>query len=293
MKDIRDEIFKKIKHQPVTANIIADDEGIIAGSVAARKEAEHLGLKIIQWLDNAEPVKKGDTIASFFGTPKQVVSAEEVVMGHLAKPSGIATAAKKFVDKCGNRLQIVSGSWKKMPLPLKDTIRAAVAAGGAAIRISDSPFVYLDKNYIKIFGGIAATLIATESLNDQKRVLQIHGNFKDIAIEACEAAENGADIIFIDTGNPNDVIKVTKILKEKGLRQLVTIVFAGGIRLKDLDLLMALDIDCLDVGRSIVDAPLLDMRMEIVSGCKYNVQKIYTEGERHAETCSHVSRNCI
>jgi len=264
MIDLRDEIFKNISHQQILAKIIAVDSGILSGSATAKKEAEGIGLSIVKWFNDSSPVHCGDEIACLTGTPKQIVMAEEVLMGHMAKPSGIATAAKKFVDRCGDRLQIVSGSWKKMPLPLKDTIRAAVLAGGAAIRISDTPFVYLDKNYTKIFGGIAKTLHATKNLNSRKRVIQIHGYFKDIATEACEAAENGADIVFIDTGNQHDVIEVTKIMKEKDLRPLVKIVFAGGIRLTDLDRLKALDIDCLDVGRSIVDAPLLDMRMEVV-----------------------------
>ena len=42
------------------------------------------------------------------------------------------------------------------------------------------------------------------------------------------------------------------------------IAFGGGITLQQMEMLVTLDIDILDVGRHIVDAPLLDMRMEIV-----------------------------
>jgi len=48
-----------------------------------------------------------------------------------------------------------------MPIGLKANISSAVAAGGAAIRIRGTPFVYLDKNYIKMLGGISAGLDAT------------------------------------------------------------------------------------------------------------------------------------
>jgi len=265
MKDLRDDIFKNISHKQITAIIIADDNGIIAGSLSAKKEAERLGLKILKWLDDATPVTNNDAIASFMGTPKQIAMAEEVVMGKMAKPSGIATAAKKFVDACGDLPKIVSGSWKKMPIQLKDTIRTSVAIGGAGIRISNTPFVYLDKNYIKMLGGIIESLRSTENLDNKKRVVQIHGFFHDIASEAVDAAENGADIIFVDTGNKDDVQKVIEILTEKNLRQKVKVVFSGGICFEDLDHLKKLDIDFLDVGRAIVDAPLLDMRMEIIT----------------------------
>jgi len=266
MKDIRDEIFKEMLLKRVTAKIIAVEAGIVTGTVDARLEAENLGLEILQWIEDTSLVKKGDTIATFSGNPKQIVVAEEVIMGHMAKPSGIATAAKRFVEKCGDRPKVVSGSWKKMPIELKDKIRSAVAAGGAAIRISNTPFIYLDKNYIKILGGIASSLQATLEIKDRKRVIQIHGHFSDIASEAIEAVHNGADIVFVDTGQINDARKVLAALseKEKNLRLKVEVVFAGGVCFGDLDELKQLDLDFLDVGRAIVDAPLLDMRMEVV-----------------------------
>jgi nicotinate-nucleotide pyrophosphorylase (carboxylating) len=265
MTDIRDEIFKAITRRQVMAKITAQADGILSGAAAAKKEAETLGLKILDWLEDGIPITAGDQIAAFAGTPKQIAAAEDVLMGHMAKPSGIATAAKQFVDNAGTRQKIVSGSWKKMPLQIKEAIRTAVATGGAAIRISDAPFVYLDKNYIRILGGIRESLLAAAGMNGRKRVIQIHGYFMEIASEALEAAENGADIIFIDTGSVRDVRAVLRILEENNLRKRVRIAFAGGIRLADLDRLKLLDIDILDIGKAIVDAPLLDMRMEVAN----------------------------
>jgi nicotinate-nucleotide pyrophosphorylase (carboxylating) len=263
MNDIRDEIFKNIGHKKFTAKIIAAAAGVISGTVDAIKEAENLKLKILQWIKDKSPVKKGDVIARFSGTPKQIVMAEELIMGHMSKFSGISTAAKRFVAKCGDRPKVVSGSWKKMPIGLKGKIRSAVAAGDAAIRISDTPFIYLDKNYVKMLGGITSSLRATECMRDRKRVIQIHGHFNDIASEACEAVQNGADIVFIDTGEIDDAREVLAALGENRLRHQVKIVFAGDISFEDLDQLKQLDLDFLDVGRAIVDAPLLDMRMVV------------------------------
>lgn len=265
MTDIRDEIFKDITNHTVLAKISVASNGIISGGTAALKEAESLGLTILKWPDDGTFFTAGDEIAAFTGTPKQIALAEDVLMGCMAKPSGIATSARQFVDRAAGRPRIVSGSWKKMPLPLKDIIRKAVAAGGADIRISDEPFVYLDKNYIKMLGGIREALVAADSLNGRKRVVQIHGYFKKIEPEAIEAAENGADIIFIDTGNIRDARAVLRILEENNRRKQVQIAFAGGLCLSDLDRLKRLDIDILDIGRAIVDAPLLDMRMEVVN----------------------------
>ena len=51
---------------------------------------------------------------------------------------------------------------------------------------------------------------------------------------------------------------------ELGLRNKVSIAFGGGVRLEQIDELKALGVDILDIGREIVDAPLLDMRVELV-----------------------------
>jgi nicotinate-nucleotide pyrophosphorylase (carboxylating) len=263
MADIRHDIFRNISQKKVIARIIASDYGILAGSTAAKNEAINLGLTILQWTDDASVVNEDDLIARFIGTPMQIVIAEEKVVGQMAKPSGIATAAKKFVEQAGNHIKIVSGSWKKMPITLKDTIRKAVAVGGAAIRISDRPFIYLDKNYIRMLGGISASLSVTANMNDYQRVVQVDGSYNSIGNEACEAAENGASIIFIDTGHMNDVTEATHVLSERHLRDKVNIAFAGGICLEQLNELKLLDVDILDVGRAIVDAPLLDMRMVV------------------------------
>jgi len=263
MNDLRDEILSSVAEQRVTALIIVDDDGIVAGTSAAHEEAERLGLSLISMLDEGVQVKKGDEIARFGGTPKQVVMAEDVLIGLLAKPSGIATAARKFVKKAGSRPKVVCGAWKKMPWSLKDTIRQAVTAGGAYYHISDDPFIYLDKNYIKILGGIKESLKAVEDLKDYLKVVQLKGRVRDIAVEAREAAEFGGDILFIDTGQPSDVKAVVKKLRRLGLRNRVIIAFGGSVRLEDIDELKTLDIDVLDIGRQIVDAPILDMRLEV------------------------------
>jgi len=251
--------------QKVTASIVADGEGIVAETAAVTKAGLDLGLTLERIVDEGGPVKPGEEILRFHGTPKQVVMAEERLIGLMAKPSGIATAARDFVKKAGPRPKIVCGAWKKMPLSLKDTVRRAVITGGASYRISDGPFIYLDKNYIQLLGGIKSSLRAVHHLKGYLKVIQLKGRYRSIADEACEAAEYGADVLFIDTGELRDLKSVAERFLHEGLRARVKIAFGGGIRLEDLDALKAQDVDVLDIGRQIVDAPLLDMRLEVLA----------------------------
>ena len=265
VNDLRDEILRNVAGKRVVASIIADDDGVVVETTLVADEARRLGLSLEMILDEGTPVQKGDEITRFCGNPKQVVIAEEVLIGLMAKPSGIATATCKFVKKAGNRPKIVSGAWKKMPASQKDAIRRAVVAGGAFFRMSHKPFVYLDKNYIKICGGIKSSLEAVANLTGITKVVQIKGRHKDIVLESCEAVQYGADILHIDTGRPSDVNRVVEELVHQGIRNRVNIAFSGNVRLEDMDTLKALDIDILDIGRQIVDAPLLDMRMEVIA----------------------------
>lgn len=265
VEDLRDRILRSVTSKRVTASIIADDAGRVAGTTAAKEEAERLGLSVERILGEGSQVRKGDEIARFCGSPKQLAMAEDVLIGLIAKPSGIATAAHNAVEAAEGRPKIVCGAWKKIHWSLKDMFRQAVVTGGAMYHISDEPFVYLDKNYIELFGGIRESLKAVADLKDHLKVVQLKGKYKDIASEACEAIESGADILLIDTGRPSDVKLVVERLLQLGLRDRVSIAFSGGIRLEDIAGLKALDIDILCIGRQIIDAPLLDMRLEIVN----------------------------
>ena len=262
--DVREEILKSVQARRVVAAIVADEEGIVAGVSLARSEAEKLGVLVMEIVGEGTCVKRGDELARLAGTPRQIVMAEDVLIGALAKASGIASRAREFVTRANGRPRVVSGGWKKMPPAMKEMIRSAVAVGGAQPRIVPGPFAYLDKNYVELLGGIRQSLAAVAHLEGVAKVVQVKGRYDDLASEACEAADHGADVVFIDTGRAEDVARATALLTRRGLRAKVQVAFGGGVRLEDLDALKALDLDLLDIGRQIVDAPLLDMRLEIV-----------------------------
>ena len=160
---------------------------------------------------------------------------EEELIGWISKASGIATAAAKAKKAAGKDLKVVCGAWKKMPLPIKDLVRQAIADGGIDYRMSDRPFLYLDKNYIKILGGVGKTLHAVSTLEGRTLVIQLKGEGQGLLREAVLAAKNGADIIMIDTGEKEDIERIDSGLRAKGLRNGVQIAFGGNIRIEDLE----------------------------------------------------------
>ena len=179
MQDIRKDLFRSISGRMVRATIVADDEGIVAETAAVENAAKELGLADLRLIPEGQHVAHGDEIARFCARPEQVAAAEERLIGLMAKASGIATAARRFVDKAGPGLKIVSGAWKKMPSSLKEMIRRAIVVGGASCRISDRPFIYLDKNYVAMLGGVSQSLEASAGLDGYLRVIQLEGAYRD------------------------------------------------------------------------------------------------------------------
>lgn len=262
--DIRDLIFINIKKKNFLAKISSQGEGILSGILLFQDTCKKIGIKLIKCKKNGEKVRRGGEIAILKGNPKQLAMAEEQLIGTIAKASGIATAAARAKKLAGEKLKVVSGAWKKMPPQIKDLVREAIIDGGIDYRISPLPFIYLDKNYVKIFGGVKESLLSIKEFINYTKIIQLKSRGKKLGEEACCAVRLGANIIMIDTGLRQDVSLVDLTLKKQGLRNKVKIAFSGNIGLRDLKDLRKLPVDIVDIGKSIVDAPLLDIRMDII-----------------------------
>lgn len=262
-QDIRDTIFASISTKLYTAYILAERAGVVAGTGHLEARLKELGVKTNIRITDGEEVTVGEVVAELTGTPKSLAMAEEVAIGILSKPSGIATAARRAVELAGPELKIVSGAWKKMPPEIKWQVREAVTAGKASFRIANPPFLYLDKNFVRMLGGIEKTMLAVASIPDTLKVIQLKGEYGDIAKEAVTAVYGGAGILMIDTGNLDDFEKVQDALIRAGLRPKVKLAFAQGIKVEDIPSLRGRGIEILDIGMSIIDAPLLDMKMDV------------------------------
>jgi len=264
ISDIRKKIFRECIGRRTTGLLIAETGGVLSGIKRARKVMESLGLSFASDLADGDTLDAGQEIARVTGNPVQIAKAEERIIGTLSKSSGIATAARKALQEAGGRYQVISGGWKKMPFEIKDLIRQAVRDGGINARISGKPFVYLDKNYVRIFGGVRKAVEASLPLN-QSIVVQIKGENGIVEEEAIEAAKAGADVVMVDTGRCEDLKNVIQAMKNRGLRFRVRIAFAGNVTLDDLNVLAQMDMDIVDIGYAILDAPCIPMRFDVIN----------------------------
>ncbi len=122
----------------------------------------------------------------------------------------------------------------------------------------------LDKNYVRIFGGVKPALEAVAPL-ERPTVIQVRGELQPIDEEALTAARGGAAVIMVDTGDRKDLGMVVQALRKNDLRSSVEVAFSGNIELEDLEHISCADADILDIGYAILDAPCLPMRFDVVT----------------------------
>lgn len=262
--DVPRVLLQHTNKRVVRAELVSNEGAVIAGLEELGCEAESMGLEVYNFVSPGMDIRPGSVIAAFTGNPLQVVRGEDALPGLVGKASGIATAARRAVRKAG-RIKVVCGGWKKIPMELKERFRCAVEIGGAEIRMLAKPFVYLDKNYIRILGSLPDALHAAQSLPGRALILQLRGETDKIEKEAIMAVKHDSEIVMVDTGSIDDVRRVSRALKQERLREKVQIAFAGGVTLNDLEDLQQEDIDIVDIGRAILDAPLIDLRYDVVN----------------------------
>ena len=125
--------------------------------------ASALGLEVSTLREDGGEVEAKVTRSCVYVAPRSKITfAEETLIGLLSKPSGIATATRRLVEEAAGQIRIVGGAWKKAPPSTKSLVRRAVAIGGANGRMAEHPMIYLDKNYVRMLGGLRQALEGLE-----------------------------------------------------------------------------------------------------------------------------------
>ncbi len=262
--DLREDIFRQHLNRSIKAVLIAEAPGVLSGLDHCRDLAELLDLAFETEVRDGHEITRHAVIARVSGNPVQISKGEDLLLGALSKASGIASAARKAKAMVGSRCRLVSGGFKKMPIEIKSVLRRAVADGGLEVRMLDQPFLYLDKNYVRIFGGVSLAMQAVAPL-ERPTVIQVRGEIRPIDEEAVDAARGGAAVIMVDTGDRADLRTVVEALNRNHLRSSVQVAFSGNIDLNDIEELCSSDVDALDIGYAIVDAPCLPIRFDVIA----------------------------
>lgn len=261
--DVRAYLFQPLLGKTFEADLTACEPGVLAGASLALQRAAALGLSVLNCLPDGSVMEAGTPVLRARGTAEQVARAEEELLGRIGKPSGVATAAARFTTLAAGRARIVCGAWKKAPPEIRTQLRDAVGIGGAGLRLVDEPFVYLDKNFIRMFAGIPEVVRRARSMNGRVVAVQVRGEYDRIGKEALSACNAGAGVVMVDTGNVEDLREVVRAASAQEFPREAKIAFGGGVTLDNIEEVIAAGADIIDIGRAIIDARILDFRLDV------------------------------
>jgi nicotinate-nucleotide pyrophosphorylase (carboxylating) len=205
-----------------------------------------------------EQADAGQPLIHIEGTAWEISVAEDHVLGVLGFAGGIASRGAEIKAAAPDGLRVVCGGWKKLPAPLKPVLRAGLDVAGLSHRLLNGDFVYVGKNQVAMFGGVADAVTAARKLRNGPVSVQI----VDV-VEALHAVDAGAAVVMVDTGQLADLEAVSSTLHARG--DDVRVAYAGGVNAIQLRRIADLGADIVDVGRAVLDAPLWDLHLEVVT----------------------------
>ncbi len=261
--DVRDQLLEALAGRTFAFEITPSEPAILAGWRRVTSGAFAVGLDV-EWLArDGQHIQPGTPVCRAHGDAWQVARAEERLLAAFGKASGVATAAARLVEIARGRTRIVCGAWKKVAPELRADLRHAASIGGVGMRVLERPFVYLDKNHVRMLGGVGAAVRRARRIPGRSVVVQLRGESAPIAEEARQAADEGAEVLMVDTGRLADLAEVARLAASGRLAPRVEIAFAGGVTATNLPAAIDAGAAVVDVGRAILDAPMIDFRLDV------------------------------
>ncbi|MHA1378712.1 MAG: carboxylating nicotinate-nucleotide diphosphorylase [Candidatus Helarchaeota archaeon] len=246
-----------------TAEIIARENGIVAGVTEAIIVFELLNVKILNSVKDGSVVKKDQVILKIQGRAKDILTGERTALNLLMKLSGIATETNsviKLVRSITNKTRIAC-TRKVTPSFQYFEKRAVNLGGGDTHRFNLDDEIMIKDNHLTIFGDIknAVEKIRKEASFSKKIEVEVQ-----TVEQALKAATTGADIIMLDNFSPKKAAETLNLLVEKGLRDKVLIEFSGGINKNNVKDFAKLEPDIISMGYLIHSAKSLDINLDFV-----------------------------
>ncbi len=239
--------------------IIAKEQGVIAGTEEAKYMYDYLGCETEVYKSDGQQVKKGDRILTVFGPMKKILEGERTVLNLLMRMCGIATQARKMAEKARkvNKKARVVETRKTAP-GLRYFDKKAVRTGtGSNHRWALDDCIIIKDNHQKAFDMKKIVSLVKEADWVHKIEVEVHN-----PEEIIEAARTGADIIMLDNFTEEEIKKADALLRKKDLRNTLIVEASGNITEKNIEK-YAKYADVVSVGALTHSLKALDMSMHM------------------------------
>lgn len=248
------------KNQTQHAKLIAKESGVLAGLPVIALVFNELkaNVQISLHKNDGDVVCKGDVIAEFEGTTRELLTGERTLLNFIQQLSGVATIAHEFQEalKAGNTKVLDT----RKTIPGFRTLQkyAVRMGGGCNHRMGLFDMVLVKDNHIAAAGGVLQALEIVKKNNTS-------GLMVEIEIETLEELQQilnkGANVIMLDNMSNSLMEKAIKIIKDSGDKALIE--GSGNMTLERAKSIATIGLDYISVGALTHSVKALDISMRI------------------------------
>ena len=205
--------------------------------------------------NDGDAMAAGSELLRLEGQARAMLSAERSALNTLQHLSGIATLARRYVEKIDGTGAILLDTRKTIP-GLRAIEKYAARMGGAQnhrMRLDDG--LLIKDNHVGVAGGVADAVRAAKAF-DSGLQIQVEVDRLDQIEPALEA---GADRLLLDNMNPETLRQAIAIVAGR-----VPLEASGGVNLETIRGIAETGVDYISVGRITQSAPAVDIGLDYV-----------------------------
>jgi nicotinate-nucleotide pyrophosphorylase (carboxylating) len=247
--------------------VVARAVGVLAGGSCALEAFAQVdpALEVDGLVPDGTPLVPGSVVAEVSGALRSILTAERTALNFLGHLSGIATAARAYVDAVAavNPACRVLDTRKTTP-GLRTLEKAAVRAGGGwNHRASLSDAVLVKDNHLAGLGIAEAVHLARRWWPG--RMVEVEC---DRAEQVAEAVDGGASAVLLDNMTPPEVARCVELVRARTAEAPGTVLVevSGGVTLELAPRYAAAGADLVSVGAITHSASVLDIGVDLVEG---------------------------
>jgi nicotinate-nucleotide pyrophosphorylase (carboxylating) len=246
----------------VKAEVIAKEDGVVAGVEEAVVLAKSLGLKATAKAQDGDKVKNRRVLLELSGDARTVLTVERTLLNVMSRMSGIATktrSLKEQLEKANVKTRIAA-TRKSAPGLLYFDKKAVAIGGGDPHRLHLDDMVLIKDNHLAIVGDVEEAVKKAKANASFTKKIEVEVTTLQDALKAAKA---GADIIMLDNFLPQQAKEASDKLREAGLGG-VLLEVSGGVTSENLLDYAAAQVDVISMGALTHSVKALDISLEIV-----------------------------
>jgi nicotinate-nucleotide pyrophosphorylase (carboxylating) len=240
-----------------TADIVAREDGVVAGLDAARLTFELLDplTDFTVNVPDGSPARAGQTVARVQSCARALLTGERTALNILARLSGVATATRALVDAVGTAGATIVCTRKTTP-GLRVLEKYAVRCGGGANhRFGLDDGVLIKDNHLALAASISEAIDAARRRAGHMVKIQVE---VDTLEQLHEVLEAGADAVLLDNMSLEALRQAVELVDGKMLTEA-----SGTITVERVAAVAATGVDLISSGWITHSAPALDLGLDV------------------------------